>query len=91
MNDEYHFVQAYVEWDERHYSLLNDLLLELTSNNIKYVILKNDEGLPFENHSKDVDIVIEPSTYDLESKAFLCKEHDFCHRNASTEWHTVNQ
>ena len=65
MNDEYHFVQAYVEWDERHYSLLNDLLLELTSNNIKYVILKNDEGLPFENHSKDVDIVIEPSTYDL--------------------------
>ena len=42
MNDEYHFVQAYVEWDERHYSLLNDLLLELTSNNIKYVILKND-------------------------------------------------
>ena len=27
MNDEYHFVQAYVEWDERHYSLLNDLLL----------------------------------------------------------------
>ena len=65
MNDEYHFVKAYVEWDERHYSLLNDLLLELTSNNIKYVILKNDEGLPFENHSKDVDIVIEPSTYDL--------------------------
>lgn len=44
MNDEYHFVQAYVEWDERHYSLLNDLLLELTSNNIKYVILKMMKG-----------------------------------------------
>lgn len=63
MNNEYHFAPAYVEWDERHVTLLKDFLEELKQNGIRYVILKNDKGLPFVNHSKDVDIVIEPGKY----------------------------
>ena len=42
---------------------MKDFLDGLVFHGIRYVILKNDDGLPYENHSKDVDIVIEPSRY----------------------------
>lgn len=63
MNNEFNFLEARVEWDERHAALLKDFLDGLVFHGIRYVILKNDDGLPYENHSKDVDIVIEPSRY----------------------------
>lgn len=55
MNNEFNFLEARVEWDERHASLLKDFLDGLAFHGIRYVILKNDDGLPYENHSKDVD------------------------------------
>jgi thymidylate kinase len=63
MSDEFKFSETRVEWDKRHASLLKDFLDTLTSKDIRYVILKNDDGLPFDNHSKDVDIVVEPGKY----------------------------
>lgn len=63
MNDEYKFGPARVEWDDRHATLLKDFLDRLNENEIRYVILKNDNGLPLQNFSKDVDIVIEPGKY----------------------------
>ncbi len=63
MNNEFNFLEARVEWDERHAMLLKNFLDSLTLHDIRYVILKNADGLPYENHSKDVDIVIEPGRY----------------------------
>lgn len=63
MNSEYNFCEARVEWDERHAILLKDFLEAMVAQGIRYVILKNDGGLPYQNHSKDVDIVIEPGKY----------------------------
>jgi hypothetical protein len=63
MNSEFNFGDVSVEWNEHHATLLKELLSSFDSQGIRYVILKNDEGLPLKNHSKDVDIVIEPGTY----------------------------
>lgn len=81
MINEYDFGPARVEWDERHASLLRDFLDELSRKEIRYVILKNDDGLPFENHSKDVDIVIEPGLYDNAAKVIqdCYKRHGITH------------
>lgn len=65
MDDEFNFRPVVVEWDERHVRVLKCFLESLESKGVKYVILKNDNGLPYENHSKDVDIVIEPGSYQL--------------------------
>lgn len=81
MINEYDFAPAHVEWDERHATLLRDFLNELSQKKIRYVILKNDEGLPFENHSKDVDIVIEPGLYNNAARVIrdCYKRHGITH------------
>lgn len=47
-------------WDKRHGSILMDLIKELDKNRVRYFILRNYEGLPDTNQSKDVDIIVEP-------------------------------
>lgn len=65
MADTFDFIPTKIEWNEIHIKILQDLFLAFDRAGVRYVILKNDEGLPFENHSKDVDIVIEPGKYKL--------------------------
>ena len=47
-------------WDQRHGKILSTLLVLLEKENIKNFIIRNYEGLPNKNTSKDVDIIIEP-------------------------------
>ena len=47
-------------WDKRHGNILKRILINFKENNIKHFILRNHEGLPEFNLSKDVDIVIDP-------------------------------
>ena len=47
-------------WDKRHGNILNKILTRFNENNIKYFILRNYEGLPNINPSKDVDIIVDP-------------------------------
>lgn len=68
MTDSFNFEPTKVEWNEKHIQILQDLLYSFDKKNIKYVILKNDDGLPFKNHSKDVDIVIEPGKYEIAAR-----------------------
>ena len=68
MADTFDFLPTKIEWNKTHIKILQDLFLAFDKNGVKYVILKNDEGLPFKNHSKDVDIVIEPGKYKLAAK-----------------------
>ncbi len=63
MADVFNFKEAEVEWKEQHCKLFREYVDALEANQVRYVILKNAEGLPNENHSKDIDILIEPGKY----------------------------
>ncbi|WP_295888293.1 hypothetical protein [uncultured Alistipes sp.] len=63
MADIFEFAPTKVEWNETHAAILRKLLDDFEEKKIRYVILKNDNGLPFQNKAKDVDIVIEPGKY----------------------------
>ena len=52
-------------WDERHGIVLLNIILKLTKNNIRWLILRGYVGLPDRNPSKDVDILIEPGKIEL--------------------------
>ena len=49
-------------WNEKHGNILSNILEKFNEHNIKYFILRNYEGLPNINPSKDVDIIVEPSS-----------------------------
>lgn len=86
MNNEYNFAPARVEWNNCHSDLLKDFLDQLHLNQIRYVILKNDDGLPYENHSKDVDIVIEPGTY--KRAANIIRD---CYKRHGVSYYTIHK
>lgn len=51
------------QWTEVHSAIISAFLKKCSSSNIKNFILRNYEGLPEHNSSKDVDIIIEPGSY----------------------------
>lgn len=55
--------QPKYKWEARHASIFNALVEKLNKGGIKYFILRNYEGLPEINNSKDIDIIIEPGSY----------------------------
>lgn len=59
------------KWGIKHGIILSSFLLKLKNNNIRYIILRNFEGLPEHNDSKDVDIIIAPGSYKTASKLLL--------------------
>lgn len=68
MEEKFDFSPTTVKWDERHKKILMSFLRALETNGIRYVILKNAEGLPDYNYSKDIDILIEPGMYKMTAK-----------------------
>jgi len=50
----------YLNWNEYHSQIISSLCLRFKEENLRYFILRNYEGLPMSNKSKDVDIVVEP-------------------------------
>lgn len=51
------------KWEAKHSKLFSDVISLLNASGIRYFILRNYEGLPETNFSKDVDIIIEPGSY----------------------------
>ena len=47
-------------WNKLCGKVLIEYLKELEHHKIAYFILRNYQGLPFENTAKDIDIVVEP-------------------------------
>lgn len=47
-------------WDTRHAKILVSILYLFEKENIRNFIIRNYEGLPEKNSSKDVDIIVEP-------------------------------
>lgn len=64
-------------WGEKHALILNDVLECLQKASIKYFILRNYEGLPEKNDSKDVDLIIQPGKYNEAADIMLAifKKH----------------
>lgn len=51
------------EWGESHARILDDLLRSFDRSGVDHFILRNYEGLPERNDSKDVDVIIRPGAY----------------------------
>lgn len=68
-------------WDKKHGTILMDLINELDKNRIRHFILRNYEGLPDTNPSKDVDIVVEPSKVKIANTILtnIYKRHGLSH------------
>lgn len=81
MNDSFYFKPTCVEWDDRHSALLQDFLTRLEQQDIRYVIMKNDEGLPYINYAKDIDILIDPNQYKKTARLLqhTYKDHGIAH------------
>ena len=47
-------------WNSTCANIFSDCVEKLNEKNIRYFILRNYEGLPEQNSSKDVDIIVEP-------------------------------
>lgn len=52
-----------IRWEDLHAQIFASLVNNLNNHRIKYFILRNFEGLPEKNTSKDIDIIIEPGSY----------------------------
>lgn len=52
-------------WDNRHGTILLNIISKFKENEIKYFVLRGYVGLPNHNPSKDVDILIEPGKIGL--------------------------
>ncbi len=67
-----------VRWTSRSSKIFSDLITGFKQKNIRYFILRNYEGLPDVNNSKDVDIIIEPGKYSESAtllQSVLAKHH----------------
>lgn len=66
-----------IQWGNAHSVLLAYYIQELEVNHIRYFILRNYEGLPQKNNSKDVDIVIEPKKHNAAKYILIQAYHKF--------------
>lgn len=52
-----------ITWTNVHSDIFSEFIVRMNDNSIRYFILRNFEGLPQINNSKDIDIIIEPGSY----------------------------
>ena len=63
-------------WGKTHSDILSQFINAMNCAELKYFILRNYEGLPEQNTSKDVDVVIEPGTYSVAKNLLLSSFRD---------------
>jgi thymidylate kinase len=68
-------------WNSLSAKIFSDLVEEFEHKNIRYFILRNYEGLPEVNNSKDIDIIIEPRAYKKASTILfsIFKQYNISH------------
>lgn len=64
-------MQVKHKWEKRHAKIFHEYIMLLNREKIAYFILRNFEGLPEVNNSKDIDLIIEPGTYERAAKLLL--------------------
>ena len=63
--------KAEYKWSGLHAKVFDRFIRELNVESIRYFILRNYEGLPNINESKDIDLIIEPGKYDHAAQLLL--------------------
>ena len=58
-------------WGRFHSNILSQFFIAMNGERLKYFVLRNYENLPEQNTSKDVDIIIEPGTYNVAKNILL--------------------
>ena len=79
-----------ITWDQRHAGILSSICDLYKKENIRYFILRNYEGLPDINTSKDIDIVVDPSEIEHATRfvnalsSFLSSDPAMCDSGCSS-------
>lgn len=63
--------KAEYKWSGFHAKVFDHFMRELNDESIRYFILRNYEGLPDINESKDIDLIIEPGKYERAAQLLL--------------------
>lgn len=85
-----------IEWHKDHANIFNQVVEALNNCKIRYFILRNYEGLPSVNTSKDVDIIIEPGSYEAAADAlsYVYQDNNLLYRIVKYErvrcWYGYN-
>ena len=59
------------DWDNQHAAIFDSYIHALDGAGVRYFILRNYEGLPEYNMSKDIDLIIEPGKYKSAAQLLL--------------------
>ena len=59
------------DWGNQHATIFDSYIHALDDTGIRYFILRNYEGLPEYNESKDIDLIIEPGKYKSAAQLLL--------------------
>ena len=59
------------DWGNQHAAIFDSYIHALDGTGIRYFILRNYEGLPEYNESKDIDLIIEPGKYKSAAQLLL--------------------
>lgn len=73
-------------WSSEHAQILSQLFIEFNRKGISYFVLRNHEGLPEVNYSKDVDIIIQPRKYAKARQILL----EIFRRNELSHYYIMN-
>ena len=65
------------QWNSIHTAIFDSYIHALDNASVRYFILRNFEGLPEKNQSKDIDLIIEPGKY--KKAAQLLLDTFICH------------
>lgn len=70
-----------IYWNNRHGRIFTELIKNFHKAGIRYFILRNYEGLPNQNTSKDVDIIIDPMKIRRANDIIveIYRQHGFTH------------
>lgn len=71
-------MESIYQWTEIHSRIFSGFVKKCTLNNIDYFVLRNYEGLPDINNSKDVDIIIAPGSYKRCLNLLICTFKEVC-------------
>lgn len=58
-------------WNSLHAKILSEVFISLKSEGLRFFVLRNYDGLPELNTSKDVDIIIEPGFFSSAKQLFI--------------------
>ena len=61
-----------IRWEKVRSNIFSEFILKLNKSKVRYFVLRNYEGLPEINASKDIDIIIQPNCYS-EALGLLCQ------------------